>query len=435
MRLDLLKQTMTTLRERFSELQDRGRLKAELVESPILVRQPGMRPRKPPGSRGESVWIWSTTYRLPLVRQDVNGNPVVAEEALVDVDGNPWLDEAGRPIDYADCGAVRVVSLYGDAEVWPTFERLAADAGHLLSNSPSLIRDHFAPETPAMQPEPLRWICAVFDLAWARVPGSALRPETDKVVRVTIDMNLADPDPPEDDDNADSTDDTEPESTQEPPSSEDATGETLTNRRRRTEPFEYMPRVRYIPLDDLPRYLDAFPHPDALGGFTDPPEWLSTLDDVIQASVHALDILLDAMAADKKVPSLRTTGAAVLPNPEDTSTGSQSEGAVGGKQNPPPPPDQDYSGLTRTVRNAYFSYIHAERQAGKSLTDKAAYVWLKEHGSDSRDGADELADYELPSMETWARYVREARKILKEQKNQPRHARPHGGSIVPPDQI
>ena len=110
------------------------------------------------------MWIWSTTYRLPLVRQDVNGNPVVAEEALVDVDGNPWLDEAGRPIDYADCGAVRVVSLYGDAEVWPTFERLAADAGHLLSNSPSLIRDHFAPETPAMQPEPLRWICAVFDL-------------------------------------------------------------------------------------------------------------------------------------------------------------------------------------------------------------------------------------------------------------------------------
>jgi hypothetical protein len=82
---------------------------------------------------------------------------------------------------------------------------------------------------------------------------------------------------------------------------------------------------------------------------------------------------------------------------------------------------------------AYYTRAFAENKLG-STTDPAAYKWLEEKGlPDERDSpelAKELAGYELPPFSTWVRSVREARRVLGEQKHRPRAGRPTGASIV-----
>ena len=46
-----------------------------------------------------------------------------------------------------------------------------------------------------------------------------------------------------------------------------------------------------------------------------------------------------------------------------------------------------------------------------------------------------LKDYNLPSFETWGRYLRKARRLLGEQKNTPRAGRLRGRSIVGEEDI
>ena len=54
---------------------------------------------------------------------------------------------------------------------------------------------------------------------------------------------------------------------------------------------------------------------------------------------------------------------------------------------------------------------------GKRLEDHQAYNWLKENKIDTDKGdAGELADYTLPAFDTWSRQLRNARKVLGEQK-------------------
>lgn len=59
-------------------------------------------------------------------------------------------------------------------------------------------------------------------------------------------------------------------------------------------------------------------------------------------------------------------------------------------------------------QSAFWAYRHAEQNADDSLTDSEAYNWLKEYGGP--DG------YELPSKETFIRYLRAARKAINELK-------------------
>lgn len=59
------------------------------------------------------------------------------------------------------------------------------------------------------------------------------------------------------------------------------------------------------------------------------------------------------------------------------------------------------------------------------VTDEMAYEWLREHRS---------ATDPLPNFDTWARYLREARRELGVQKNRPRHGR-RGRSVRKADEL
>jgi len=93
--------------------------------------------------------------------------------------------------------------------------------------------------------------------------------------------------------------------------------------------------------------------------------------------------------------------------------------------------------LEPAYRKAYYAYQHAESKAGKCLADDEAYDFLKENGIDDESDQEEpgLTDYELPSRETWKRYLREARKALGEQKHRRRGRPTITRSIVKGDQI
>jgi hypothetical protein len=81
--------------------------------------------------------------------------------------------------------------------------------------------------------------------------------------------------------------------------------------------------------------------------------------------------------------------------------------------------------LSGHAEAAYQSYAYAESQLGCRVTDKQVYAYLKEHGP---------RDYDLPSFETWRRYVAAGRNFHTAQKNTPRSGR-SGKSIVRLDQI
>jgi hypothetical protein len=83
--------------------------------------------------------------------------------------------------------------------------------------------------------------------------------------------------------------------------------------------------------------------------------------------------------------------------------------------------------MPKAVRIAYVTYQNACEKSGKQLTDADAHAWLKENVSDPDS-------YVLPSVDTFAKYLRTARSKLGEQKNQPRAGR-KGHSVVSVEQI
>lgn len=87
-------------------------------------------------------------------------------------------------------------------------------------------------------------------------------------------------------------------------------------------------------------------------------------------------------------------------------------------------------GLTKSQRLAYQSYQYAINQNPDiaEANDNDVYNWLKENGFSEDDS------YELPSLETWKRYLRYGRKAHGTQKNTRRKGRT-GRSIVKASQI
>ena len=87
------------------------------------------------------------------------------------------------------------------------------------------------------------------------------------------------------------------------------------------------------------------------------------------------------------------------------------------------------------ARKAYLAYQIAELKAGSRLEDRKAYDLLKEEGlGDNAGDLGELNDYPLPAFESWSRKLRDARRLLGEQKHSPRAGRA-SGSVVSRDQI
>jgi hypothetical protein len=92
--------------------------------------------------------------------------------------------------------------------------------------------------------------------------------------------------------------------------------------------------------------------------------------------------------------------------------------------------------MESAVRLAYLAFDYAESKAGKRLEDREAYDLIKEEGIlEGAGDRGELEDYNLPAFDTWARYVRQARQVLDEQKYTRRAGRRAGKSIVKSNQI
>lgn len=95
-----------------------------------------------------------------------------------------------------------------------------------------------------------------------------------------------------------------------------------------------------------------------------------------------------------------------------------------------------WNGLRPCDRQAYLAFQYAEQLAERQLQDHEAHEWLNENGIDTDKGElGELADYGLPSFETFAKYLRTARNALNEQKYSRRAGRTGGGSVVRGDEI
>ncbi|MDY0165273.1 MAG: hypothetical protein RBS80_01935 [Thermoguttaceae bacterium] len=87
---------------------------------------------------------------------------------------------------------------------------------------------------------------------------------------------------------------------------------------------------------------------------------------------------------------------------------------------------------------AYYAYKYAETRLGRRQKDREAWEYLREHGIDDEKGdAGELAEWRLPSFDTFARNLRTARAYFGERKYTPRNAKalPTGRSIVKADEI
>jgi hypothetical protein len=90
-------------------------------------------------------------------------------------------------------------------------------------------------------------------------------------------------------------------------------------------------------------------------------------------------------------------------------------------------------GLKPAVRRAwglYQSAVAACPDLGQpGTTDLKVYDFLKGTLAGEQDG------FRLPAFDTWQRYLSTARRALNCRKHEPRHARPHGRSIVREGQI
>jgi hypothetical protein len=74
--------------------------------------------------------------------------------------------------------------------------------------------------------------------------------------------------------------------------------------------------------------------------------------------------------------------------------------------------------LSPSHRMAYDQYQEAARTFGGYMTDQAAYDWLQRRYRDT------------PEFETWVRYLRHGRRFYNNKKNNPRHGRSFGPSVV-----
>lgn len=273
----ILQRSLESLHTQFSQLRDDGVLSVTLVESPCFTREPrkistfGLVPTP------ESVEWWCEVYRKPLVQIDAAGKDIETETPYVDEMGNRQLSSTGRPLDFLDCGVLRYVNVNGDRELWDRFKQYFADAGNLLESIPSQLKSRFPSESIAIRDPNLRWICALFDLAWAQIPGLPLRPKPGRSVLVQIDPNLLSPNTP-------------------PGDSPCTIAEETGGDHAGTERQGLLPYYQDVPLSDWPQFKREFSCPEALKHSGDPPEWYSKLADIVQASMYGIQVLLSDLA-------------------------------------------------------------------------------------------------------------------------------------------
>lgn len=111
----------------------------------------------------------------------------------------------------------------------------------------------------------------------------------------------------------------------------------------------------------------------------------------------------------------------------------------GGKSGEPLTAEQRktaWESLRPCDRHAYLAFQYAESCIGKRLEDQEAHAYLRENGIETDNGElGALVDYALPQFDSFAKYLRNARGKLNEQKYTGRAGRPTTKSIVPGDGI
>lgn len=160
----------------------------------------------------------------------------------------------------------------------------------------------------------------------------------------------------------------------------------------------------------------------------DPPAWTGAAEIGINELSMTIDTTGGFYACDWHILqelSQTTVGA----HPVEQASSPLPKGGTGGpKGSAPNDTDEDVlAGLPERARHAHIQYCQAvqtmreqEGVSASDVTDEAAYSHLKGEG------------VTLPSLETWTRYLREARNSLGQQKNK-RRLRYDGRSAVSPE--
>ena len=162
-----------------------------------------------------------------------------------------------------------------------------------------------------------------------------------------------------------------------------------------------------------------------------------------------LNIVLD-LVEDLRSVSVIVQQRCPLPQP---GTASQDKGTGGGcatservagsaPVQPAVSSDPTWEALLGTMepadQKAYYTYAYAESKL-ETTTDCQAYEWLKDNGlpdeTDSPELAKALAGYKPPSFATWSKQLRNARRVLGQQKHTRRAVRSSGGTIVPAAEV
>lgn len=192
--------------------------------------------------------------------------------------------------------------------------------------------------------------------------------------------------------------------------------------------------------DDIPISEDALFWPDLL-------EVLPSRSDAAYiASLAALNTakqLRDKASGggfDRILPPLKsghvgTPPAHAEPQPMPTAPPA---GANAGEGEPLTGAERDkaFQDLESAAQKAYLSFQYAESKKDCRLEDREAYNLLTEEGIPMDQGnLGPLVDYQLPNFDTWARKLRDARKVLREQKYKRRGRAPKTRSIVTGNQI
>lgn len=186
--------------------------------------------------------------------------------------------------------------------------------------------------------------------------------------------------------------------------------------------------------DDLSRWcfaierrLSGFPDANIQRGKTGDDQNLF-FGSVKRFAKHSCDYCCELRLA----PSTEELKLPRVPHVESKTTATESQPEVDGSQNDKTR-DEILKELHDSVRDAYVAYKAAECQSTEVLKrDDDVYDYLKAEGIPDGIGLDE---YLLPSLGTWKRQVRVARKALGEQKNKRRAGRTHGKSIVRQEEI
>lgn len=310
------------IQQRFREVAASTPLRALLVERPSLL-QPGMRQDDLSSAwRTDCRYFAVFEYRPIRALNDQNGRPLFRDSPYFDADGKPIANTAGQPFAI-DLGARRYLQLSGNfqlSERWPSnFKDWAAEAGRLASQLPKEQIARLLPSAHSIlqqRPNEAGWLFLVFELGLA---------------------------------------------------------DCLTCQPRKIAYHEN----RQVAFDSLPlarAQLERNPPTEMMLGWVrdleDPPlQWFAEIPDIVQASIEAVDLLLEGCEGETAV--IGAVGSAGDGN--ERGAGAPNGGlALEGSTKPGPvgflggAALADALGVDPTRRDAFFRQLERQR---KSLGD------------------------------------------------------------------